>query len=280
MRKIGLLFADDAHCGLGHDFFANVIEGFRIGINDAGGTLTMINVSSNHNNRTSYMDQIRELGIDGIGIASIDFADPEVQEVLESGIPLVVIDEDIEGAICVKSDNENGIKDMVRYIYEMGHRKIAFISGNINTVTNIRIRAFLEACEELGIQVPDEYLANSYYRDMKEASYQTEKLLRLMNPPTCIIYSDDYAAIGGLNILRARGMDIPKDISIVGYDGLDFAKQYEPRLTTVKQDMQGMGNIAARKLMEKIDNPDTPVSTIVLETVVEKGRTVRRVYGA
>ena len=218
-------------------------------------------------------------GFSGVVIACIEYQDAEVRELLDSGIPIVTIDEDIDNITTVKSDNQQGIRNLVRYLAQMGHKRIAYIIGDDNTVTSIRLNGFLEECKELGIEVPEEYIRRSLYRDMKKASYETEQLLRLENPPSCILYSDDFAAIGGINILRARGMEIPDDISVTGYDGLNILAQYEPRLTTVKQNSVEIGRQAAIKLMEQIENPGKRIAeTIVVDTVLEKGRTVSRVY--
>ena len=190
-----------------------------------------------------------------------------------------VIDDEIDNAITVKSDNVQGIKQLVHYLGEMGHKRIAYIIGDDNAVTSIRLQSFREACAEIGAEIPEEYIRNSEYRDMKKAIYQTEQLLRLDNPPSCILYSDDFAAIGGINVLRARGLEIPGDISVTGYDGINILSQYEPRLTTVRQNTVKIGRIAAEKLMEYIENPQqTDKETVVVETELEKGRTVGRVF--
>ena len=170
------------------------------------------------------------------------------------------------------------------YLEQVKHRQydgivIACINYNDSEVTSIRLQSFREACAEIGAEIPEEYIKKSEYRDMKKAIYQTEQLLRLDNPPSCILYSDDFAAIGGINILRARGLEIPEDISVTGYDGINILSQYEPRLTTVRQNTTKIGQIAAEKLMEYIENPQqTAKETIIVETELEKGRTVGRVF--
>lgn len=278
-NTIGVLFADLSNSGLTHDYFAGILDSFKRTIEENGYNICFLNSNLQSENRKTYVEQARQRGFDGVVIACIEYADVEVQELLESGIPIVTIDEEIENITTVKSDNTEGIKHLVRYLAEMGHKRIAYILGDDNTVTHIRLNGFLEVCNELGIEIPEDYIRHSQYRDMKKASYETEQLLRLENPPSCIMYSDDFAAIGGMNILRARGMEIPDDISVSGYDGINILAQYEPRLTTVRQNTTEIGRQAAIKLMEQIENPDNRQSeTIVVDTVLEKGRTVGRVY--
>lgn len=277
--SIGVLFADLANSGLTHDYFAGILDSFKRTVEENGYNIYFLNSCLQNENRKTYIEQVRQRSIDGVVIACIEYGNAEVEELLESGIPIVTIDEEIENVAAVKSDNVHGIKNLVYYLAEMGHRRIAYILGDDNTVTSIRLQGFYEVCEECGIEVPDAYIRHSQYRDMKKASYETEQLLRLDNPPSCIMYCDDFAAIGGINILHARGMEIPADISVAGYDGINILAQYEPRLTTIKQNMTEIGKQAAIQLIEQIEHPDKKQSeTIVISTILEKGRTVGQVY--
>ena len=160
----------------------------------------------------------------------------------------------------------------------MGHTKIAYIHGNMNSVTQVRLSNFKDACEKLGITVPDEYIRQSAFRDINKTAFETEALLRLQDPPTCIIFPDDYAAIGGINILKAYGLVVPDDISVAAYDGIDIPSRYEPQITTIKQDMDGMGKAAAEKLIKLIEAPEeiTDFSDVLIETKLVEGNTIKQ----
>lgn len=274
-----MLFADAANSGLTHDYFAGILDSFKRTCENKGYDISFLNCSVKAENRKPYLEQAEYRKYDGIVIACIDYDNPEVKELINSAIPIVTIDEEMEHVVTVKSDNEQGMKELVRYLVEMGHKRMAYIIGDDNMVTAIRLRNFRGTCAELGVEIPDEYIRRSEYRNMKKAAYQTEQLLRLPNPPSCILYSDDFAAIGGINILRARGLEIPEDISIAGYDGITILSQYQPKLTTVRQNIAEIGRVAAEKLIECIEHPgDVNRETITVETVLEKGRTVGRVF--
>lgn len=277
--SIGVLFADDSNSGLTHDYFASILDSFKRTSEAKGYDISFLNCNQGTKNRKTYLEQAEYRKYDGIVIACINYDNPEVTELINSTIPIVTIDQELEHVVTVQSDNERGIKELVRYLAEMGHKRIAYITGDDNVVTAIRLQGFRETCEEQGIEIPDEYIRPSEYRNMKKATYQTEQLLRLPNPPSCILYSDDFAAIGGINILRARGLEIPEDISVAGYDGINILSQYQPRLTTVRQNTVEIGRIAAEKLIAYIENPaEVKYETITVETVLEKGRTVGRVF--
>ncbi len=276
--SLGILFNDEACNGLTHDFFAGVLNGFKKEAEKAGYEITFINSHKDAPNRMRYLDRIYDRKIEGVAIICSDFKDPEVLEVIGSDVPVVTIDEPIEGVISVLSDNAQGIKNLVYHISGMGHTKIAYIHGNMNSVTQVRLKNFKESCEKLGIDVPPEYIRQSYFRDLNKTAFETEALLRLPDPPTCIIFPDDYAAIGGINILKAYGMSVPDDISVAAYDGIDIPSRYDPQITTVKQDMDGMGITAADILIKLIEAPEeiTDFSDVMVETKLIEGRTIKQ----
>lgn len=277
-HTLGIIYADNAKNGLTHDFFSAILNGFKNEAESLGYEIHFINTNKECKTRKSYLDTVYEKNIDGVIVACINYDDPEVIELLQSDIPIITIDESLDGVVSVLSDNEQGMRELVQYIASMGHKKIAYIHGDSNTVTGKRLAVFNATCKELGIDIPAEYIGESNFRDVGRAAYLTEEMLRLPEPPTCIIYSDDYAATGGINIIHARGLTIPADISVAGYDGLDFPSRYEPRITTVKQNMDLMGKTAAQKLIEFIEvgKPDD-ATNIYIATSLSKGRTIRQV---
>ena len=104
-----------------------------------------------------------------------------------------------------------------------------------------------------------------------------KKLLALPTPPTCILFSDDYSYIGGINAIAEAGLRVPEDISVVGYDGIHLAKVISPRLTTWEQNTAELGRIAADKLIERIEHPRTALAEhIVVQGRLLEGETVRQ----
>lgn len=100
-----------------------------------------------------------------------------------------------------------------------------------------------------------------------------------IDPPTCILYPDDYAAMGGINEIRERGLRIPEDISVAGYDGINIAQVLEPKLTTLCQDTAAIGKIAAERLIELIEHPKTTViEKYTVDGTLFKGASVKTLY--
>lgn len=276
--NIGVLFAVDDHSGLTHDYFAYVLDSLKCTMEARGYDITFINGSSVRPNKMSYLEQCRYRGFDGVVIANTHFSRPEVVELVQSDIPSVTIDHLFNNVSAVMSDNVKGMSDLLHYIYERGHRKIAYIYGADSSVTRNRLASFYKTAAELGIEVPDEYIRESAYRDTKAAHIETERLLDLKDRPTCILYPDDFACFGGINAINERGMKIPDDISIAGYDGIRIGRHIEPKLTTVKQDTARLGQLAAEKLLSLIEHPETTlIEQIIVEGEVYPGGSVGKI---
>lgn len=278
--NLGVLFSDEAQSGLKHDYFASILENFKITAEKHGYDITFINGSKQRKDKMSYLECCRYRGVDGIIIACINFEEDEVEELIKSELPLVTIDHIFNNRIAIVSDNIKGVRDLVTYLYECGHRKIAYIHGSENSsVSRIRVSSFYKTMDDLGLVIPDEYIRSAPYRDTETTEVITNELLNLKKPPTCIMYQDDFASIGGINAIKARGLSIPTDISVAGYDGIHVTKFIDPLLTTINQDTKKMGHLAAKKLISLIEKPKTTlIEHIVISGELEKGATVKHIH--
>jgi LacI family transcriptional regulator len=196
-------------------------------------------------------------------IASVDFKDPDVIRLVESEIPTVTLDYAFDSRTSVLSDNVGGMQEIVKHVYEKGHRRIAFIHGEDTSVTQKRLASFFKACDAFGIKVPEEYIRLALYHDPRSSGLATRELLALSTRPTCILYPDDFSFIGGMNELEQQGLSIPDDMSVVGYDGILLSQVLRPKLTTFRQDAGTMGSKAAALLIEQIENPKSWLPQLV-----------------
>lgn len=250
--NLGVLLADERRSGLGHEYFSSLLESFKTEAEAHGYDITFLN--SNVGGKTiSYLQHCRYRGLDGVVIACVDFADERVRELVDSGIPLVTIDRAFSGRMAVLSDNSDGVYSLVYHIHSKGHRKIAFLHGEDSAVTRSRVAGFYRACEELEIPVPPEYVVPCVYHDPDRCEAATKQILALPDPPSCIIFPDDFSYIGGRNAIAEAGLRIPEDISTAGYDGIHLAKVM--RLTTYSQNTRDLGRVAAEKLIRLIEHP-------------------------
>ena len=252
--NLGALFVDERRSGLSHEYFSSILEGFKQEAEAHGYDITFIN-SNVGSQPISYLRHCRYRGLDGVLVACIDFTDPRVVELVESNIPVVTIDHVFPDRQAVLSDNVNGLETLVHYAYNKGHRRIAFLHGEDTAVTRGRLTGFYKACEELGIEVPPEYVHRCVYHDPDCCEDATRRLLQLENRPTCIIFPDDFSFMGGYNAILEAGLRMPEDISALGYDGINLARMMH--LTTYTQNAMTIGKTAAEKLIGLIDAPDS-----------------------
>ncbi|MBB2183171.1 LacI family DNA-binding transcriptional regulator [Lachnospiraceae bacterium MD1] len=274
--NLGVLFVDDTQSGLTHDYFSHVLDSFKVEAERSGYDITFISKHTGHKNM-SYYEHSKYRGVDGVVIACIDFSDPGVEELIQGELPVVTIDHIYNSRTSIISDNVKGMKDLITYVYEMGHRKIAYIHGADSSVTRNRVGSFYKTLGELGIEVPDEYVISGIYHDPDSTAKLTKELLKLKERPTCIIFPDDFSCIGGINAIKEHGLRIPEDISIVGYDGILLSQVLDPKLTTLQQDTKSLGRCAAQKLIALIENPKASIiERVVIEGKVLPGKTVKK----
>jgi hypothetical protein len=253
--NIGVLFADEARSGLTHSYFSPVLDSFRQGVEEKGYDITFL---GRHVGKSelSYSEHSKYRGVDGVIVACVDFEAEEVKELLQSGIPVVTIDYIFNDKACVMSDNIRGMEQLVSYIIQCGHKKIAYIHGADSFVTRSRIGSFLRTMKKYGIETEDRYIREGIYHAPDVSAKITHELLSLEDRPTCIVYPDDFSCIGGTNVIRSKGLSIPNDISVAGYDGQRIARVIEPKITTYRQNTEQIGRVAATKLVELIEQPE------------------------
>ncbi len=272
-NNIGVLFVDEGRSGLTHDYFARVLDSFKRVSEVSGYDITFINATSQ---KMTYLEHSMFRGVDGVVIACVDFDDRDVIDLINSELPVVTIDHVFDNRISVVSDNIGGMKSLIEYVHSLGHEKIAYIYGDDTAVTRNRVASYYNTMKELGLPVDDNFTIASAYRNPKLAAKYTEQLLALRNRPTCILYPDDYSAIGGLNAIDKAGWSVPDDISVVGYDGLYVSQIIHPRLTTYQQNTEEIGRIAARSLIKLIRDPkSTLIDKILVPGKVLEGGSVK-----
>lgn len=273
---IGVIFEDKTGAGFQHQYFATIISGIQKVAFQKGYEMTFVGGDSTKN--YDYYSHALARNYDGLAILSCDFTSSGITGLVKSEIPTVTLDYfyDLDHA-AVMSDYSAGINELLEYVISMGHKKIAMIHGEKTWVTDERIQAFNKVCKAHGIDVPAEYFAEGLYHDPVTSSAATEVFLSLPEPPTCIFYPDDYAALGGIRELTSRGLTPGKDISIVGYDGIALTSMMIPPLTTYEQNGETIGRVMAEALINKIENPENfePKKEMITGRLIKGGTVVK-----
>lgn len=250
--SIGVMFTEDNEVGMKHPFFNAVIESFRKHAENEGYDLTF--PSRNLRNRNiSYLEHFKYRGVDGIIIICSDQNDPLVVEILNSTIPIVVIDMKEVNSSVVHSDNVLGGEKAVQYLLSLGHKKIAHITGSPDSFSGeARIQGYQKAMEQANLSIPKGYLMNGGMFSIQEGREAMENLLKLSDRPTAVFVAGDQMAIGAIEVIKENGLAVPEDISIIGFDDIEMASYITPKLTTIKQDTDEIGKRAAQLLVSQI----------------------------
>lgn len=273
---IGVLFGNAEGNALTDEFFPHVLNAFKCAAERRGYEIAFINKTVGSRKMT-FLEHCNYRKVDGVVMAYVRYDDPEVIEMLQSRLPIVTVDYAFEGKTSVCFDNVQGMQDLVTHICNLGHRRIAYICGENSRITKDRLAGFYRVAEEFGITIPDCYVKEGGYLDYRKAIQLTEELLDLPKPPTCILYPNDFSAVGGIGAIHARGLSIPKDISVAGYDGIPVSKAMTPGLTTLEQDSQKMGETIAEKLSELIEESyKVPIERLWIRGKVCAGGTVKK----
>ena len=272
---IGVIFEDKTGAGFQHQYFATIISGIQKVAFQKGYEMTFVSGDSTKN--YDYYAHALARNYDGVAILSCDYTSSGIKQLVQSEIPTVSLDYfyDMEHSAVI-SDYSSGIDELLEYVISLGHKKIAMIHGEKTWVTEQRVEAFKAVCKKHGIETPPEYFAEGLYHDPVTSSAATEVFISLPEPPTCIFYPDDYAALGGIRELNSHGITPGKDISIVGYDGIKLTSMMIPPLTTYEQNGEIIGRTMAEALLAKIENPDSfvPKKEVVTGRLIHGGTVV------
>ncbi len=275
--NLGVLFVDENTSGLTHPFFAAMLNTFKAEAEAHGYDITFINHNIGATEMT-YLEHCRYRNVDGVCLACVDFFSAEVADLVKGDIPCVTVDHAFENRPCVASDNDAGIRMLVRRAAALGHQRIAYIHGQRNSlVTETRITGFRTEMEAHGLTVPEGYVMEGRYDDVTLTRSLTQSLLEREDPPTCILLPDDASYFGALEALRDFDLRLAEDVSLAGYDGIRLTQSLHPRLTTVFQDSEAMGRQAARILIDRVEHPGIPSEErITVPVKLIEGETLAR----
>src|SRR3954469_8705096 len=264
----------EGHPDVQHPFFHEVLGGLKSRIG-AGGFDLLLFASERPGNGYgphSYLKRARHHAVEGVVLMGLDAEDPELRRLVRAELPWVGVDMQVEGPATevVMSDNVDGAGQAVRHLHALGHRRIATITGMIESRPGVdRLRGFRAAVKQLGLAYRDDYVryGDFYAESGREA---TTNLLALDEPPTAIFAASDLMAIGAIRAAAERGLRVPGDLSIVGFDDIQLAPHVNPPLTTLRQDKLGLGAAAGDALVARIaGDPDRPaLRTLPVELVI------------
>ncbi|MEV0848146.1 LacI family DNA-binding transcriptional regulator [Streptomyces sp. NPDC049954] len=197
--------------------------------------------------------------VDGAVLTEARADDPRPPLLRRLGLPAVLLgaggQESAVPAVGL-AEQDAGVREAVRHLLALGHRRIACVAGPEELLhTRLRGAAVLAELADAGLRP-----VRVVHTDFTEAAAvrATEDLLALAQPPTAVVYANDSMAVCGIGTAQRRGLRVPQDLAVVGYDNLPLGRWLHPRLTTVDQQVRQVGAAAARELLRQIGEPELP----------------------
>lgn len=250
-----------------HGLFTEILDSFQAEMNRHNYDLLFVSRNVRGKNETFIKNCIARR-VDGVLL----FGDTnyiELKEILDSTIPSIAFDYGGEKGNSVTSNNKELTQGLIEHLIGLGHKKIAFIGGDIESYVNkIRLETYEETLNKHSIQVDKNLIVTSRYYVTYEIDKIVKKLMGLNDKPTAIMFPDDYTAISGIKSLKEIGYNCPKDISITGFDGIDISQAVTPSLTTAKQDVVTIGETLAKELLRVIHGDHTIKKVIVQGSIL------------
>lgn len=203
-------------------------------------------------------------------------------ELASASIPAVciAIGVAVPGTLNVRIDDFGAAAAMTRYLLGLGHKKIGFIRGNPNQSSSLeRYRGFASAIEEAGMQLSDVAVEQGYFT-FRSGIIATERLLDRAEPPTAIFASNDDMAAAAVGVAHRRGMHVPQDITVVGFDDTQLATTVWPELTTIRQPTALMAETALSILLDRLRASDSDGPHKTEEQILDYELVIRESSGA
>ncbi|OAS89271.1 MULTISPECIES: LacI family DNA-binding transcriptional regulator [Metabacillus] len=261
IQTIGLLIPNIAD-----PFMAEIARTIEDHGRKFGFSLMICSTDNDLDKEIEYVSILKQKYIDGIIIATGLKNTVALKELINSEIPVALLAREVP-SLAVNTVVVNdflGAFEATSYLIKLGHQKIAMVTEDIYfPVTKSRLDGYKQALEQAGINY-NENLVTINNTSFTDALDSTVKLLNLPEPPTAIFASTEPLAIGAMQGARESGFDIPKDISIVGFDNSILAEMCYPQLTTVSQPIQEMGKKIIELLVEEIKDPKKLKQRIVM----------------
>jgi DNA-binding LacI/PurR family transcriptional regulator len=234
---------------LGLQFLGGILEE----ANKNNYDIVLFSTDSDLLNEKSYIELCKERRAEGAIFTGLRLDDPHIRKIKNSTFPISIIDTYIEGENVnfISTDNKLGVWLALDYLWKLGHRKIAIINGHRNAqVSWERLKAYQNYLE--GKKVYDERLV--FTGDFTEDSgYQCAvKIMKLKELPTALFIAGDLMALGAMKAFKESGFNLPKDMSIIGFDNIPIGDYSTPRLTTIGQDAVGMGKWSVKLILNKL----------------------------
>jgi LacI family transcriptional regulator len=263
---IGVLIPD-----LTNPLFPPILRGIEDRLEEDGYTPLIANTDNDPERERIDWHAMRARQVDGIVAATARRDHELLDEMLESGIPLVLVNRRTQdgGVPSATADDRRGIHLAVEHLAKLGHTRIAHIAGPLELSTGLdRYEGFHEAMREAGLEPRPELIVTARAFTELEGARACAELLARGERPTAVAAANDLIALGCYDVFAERGVRCPEEISVVGFNDMPFADRFQPPLTTIRIPHYEIGTAAAQLMLERLQHGNGEPRQVRLEPSV------------
>ncbi len=263
-RILGLVVTD-----ITNPFFAHLVRSVEDVTWEAGYTLFLANTDENAQREEAILQTILERQVDGvILVPSTSQSTPHLVHFIQQDIPLVLLDRNVKGLAvdAVMVDNENGAYQAVTHLIRLGHRRIGMVIDNLDISTNAeRLAGYRRAFREADLTVEEQLIQSCQFTE-QSAFYLATEMVNHPQRPTALFTANNFMTLGIIHAAREANLRIPEDIALVGFDDMEWTAFSPLQITAVAQPVQELGNVAAKRLLMRLEGDQTSPMEIRLKT--------------
>ncbi len=263
---------------LGGPFYSEILDNIESTLSRYGYHTVVTSGQSSEHCQKESIEFLLGRRVDGLILLTPNLTDDYLINLENQGVPLVVLNRTIPEMprSCINIDNELGSRSAIQYLIKQGHTSIACISGPLSEAdARARLLGYRRALEEADIAYDEMLVCEGGYTETSGKTVMA-KLLRRERGFTAVFACNDHMAFGAYETLREEGISVPKDISLIGFDNVNFARYLTPALTTVSFPIKEMCMEAVELMFQKLNKNQTQVryrllpSLVVRDSVAEK----------
>src|SRR4051812_3079953 len=261
---VALFVSESEERVFGEPYFAGIIRGISVGLADTGLQL-LLAIARSAEDHACFERYLTGQHVDGVLLISLHGQDPLPRHLEDSGVPTVLggAPVGVEPVSCVDADNRGGAQDAVEHLIGLGRRRIATIAGPQDMRVGVdRLSGYRDALAAAGLPElvgTGDFSEESGVRGMCELLAHEPEL-------DAVFTASDPMAVGAMRVLKERGLRIPDDVAVVGFDDSATARHTDPPLTSVHQPLEAMGREMARLLVARIRGEPIPQPVVILKT--------------
>jgi DNA-binding LacI/PurR family transcriptional regulator len=262
-NTLGLLISD-----ISNPFFPELVKSIETVAFERGHEVILANTDYDDERALSNVRRFIERKVAGVALMTSELDKGLIDELARCRVPVVFLDIGSAG-VCMSNivvDYEAGISEAINHLHWLGHQKIAYLGGPGRLLSAARrLAAFRDS---MAHQFPDTTTLEIYEADFRLEGGRrvAREMLAAGNPPTAVVVANDMMALGLMKEFHERGLHVPEDISIVGFDDIAFAELSNPQLTTVCLPRVELGRKAVEALMATIEHPESRGVEITVST--------------